>query len=184
MNLESHGARQRRIKDWCDADFKAWQASQTGKGTMKITIKELLESQVSLHNIGALRLNTTLKFRLARVIKQVTEALSDMESAKLDLCKREGGTMRADKSRFDFPDEETEDRVNEEYRQLIQEHVEIRFDKFSEETFAKLELSSIDIANAWWLFAGSGDWITATETTEASTPANGKDESPAQMEAS
>jgi hypothetical protein len=134
---------------------------------MKLKINEILSSANSLGNIGAVKVNTALKFRLARVIKQVQEALKDVDEQKVALFKREG-SLNADKTGYDFPNEEVEKRVEAELKALGKEEVEITFDKFSEDTFAKLEIASIDIANCMWLFAEP-----STDTTDTPEKSDG-----------
>lgn len=125
---------------------------------MKITIKELLLSQPSLQVIGSLKLNTAVKFRLGRIIKQVTDVLSEIEEQRVSLCKDNGGTKRqialpnGIQEYWEFKEPDSEDKVNAEFKELTKVEVEIVFDKFTEESFEKLEFSSNDTANCLWLF--------------------------------
>lgn len=118
---------------------------------MKISLKDLQNSQASLIAIGSVPINSAMKFRLARVIKQVESALQEVNEAQIELFKREGG-VTADGRRYQFPTPETGKKVADEYAELVKEEVEIKFDRFSEDTFEKLNLSSVDIANTLWLF--------------------------------
>lgn len=119
---------------------------------MKITIKEILASSQSLGRIGELKLNTVLKFRLGRVIKQIHKVLDDVEESRKNTIEEAGGKINKSTGLYEFPSPEVEEKVNQDLKSLSEEEVEITFDKFSEESFATLEISSIDTANCMWLF--------------------------------
>ena len=121
---------------------------------MKISLKELNIGYDSLSRIGAIQLNSILKFRYGRVVKQVNVALADLEEARQDLCRNDGGVLRKDGRGFDFPSKEAGDRVNTEFRELLKEEVDIRFDRFSIKTFEDLPIDSNAIADVMWLFGG------------------------------
>jgi len=133
---------------------------------MKLTVRELLESQGALLRIGSITDNSVLKFRLGRVIKQVKKVLAEVEETKVAACEREGGVLRrnGDVSWYEFPNgnKEGEKRINAEYKELIKEEVEIVFDHFSQESFEPLPINSNDIGDCLWLFgdnSGKGNGV-------------------------
>jgi hypothetical protein len=120
---------------------------------MRLKVSEIISSANSLSTIGSVKVNTALKFRLARIIKQVQKVLADVEQAKKSLIEEKGGVLPEGQTTYKFPSAEIEKEVVKEIEGLADEEVEIHFDKFSEDTFEKLEINSIDIANCLWLFA-------------------------------
>lgn len=118
---------------------------------MKISINQLQKSQASLIAIGSIKMTLPLKFRLARVIKQVSDAVQTANDAQIELFKREGG-ITTDGISYKFPTPEAFEKVTAEYSELKKEEVDIKFDRFSEETFETLDILPNDIANTLWLF--------------------------------
>lgn len=119
---------------------------------MKITVKELLDSTQAIARVASIPLNSALKFRLARVLKQVKDESESFDRIRTELCEKYG-MLKEDGSQYDFePEKKIE--FDKEYAALLKESVEIRFDTFSEESFANVDVASIDIMNLSWLFGG------------------------------
>lgn len=133
---------------------------------MKITIQQLLDSTEALQRLIAIPLNSALKFRLARVVKQVQSEMGAFHETRTELCEKYG-TIREDRTAYDFTPE-NQLLFADEYAALARELVELRFDSFSEATFEKIEINTQDVINLGWLFGelGSADIVPVSDATE------------------
>lgn len=115
---------------------------------MKIKLKDLIVSSNAIQKLAATPLNVKIAFRLKRILKQVTSELETFESARKELCEKYG-TLEGDRYEFE-PDEKL--KFEEEFNQLMEEEVEIKFDRFSEDSLASVEFAASDLLALEWLF--------------------------------
>lgn len=115
---------------------------------MQITIQQLTRSTEALNKLAVADADAALKFRIARVLKQVIEEQSTATQQHKALLDKYG-TLQADGS-YVFLTADARKGFDEEYAGLYQQEVEIRFDKFTPESVGKF-LSAIDIVNLEWL---------------------------------
>lgn len=123
---------------------------------MKVAIKRLLDSTESLGRLGSVPINSAVKFRLARVIKQVNGELEPFNTVHKELCERLGTPVVVplpngqQGTRYNFADNQKQ--FDLEFAELTAQEVEIKFDHFTEEIFESLPISAVDIVNLDWLF--------------------------------
>ena len=119
---------------------------------MKVILKDILQGNESLAKLASAKLNSTLKLRLGRVIKQVKGEMENIEEVRQDLLRQHAQyDPSTDAYKFSTPEKKKE--FEKAWRELIGEEADIRFDRFAVDDFAELgEVTANDLVNLEWLF--------------------------------
>jgi hypothetical protein len=124
---------------------------------LRVKIKTLLKSIGALGSLGSLRLAGPKKLRIARIIKQVNSELETFNDVRKGVYESHGGEYDKPKDKFNFKTPEGETLADAEVDKIVEEEVDIIFDKFSLKDFESLEISAMDVLSLEWLLTESLD---------------------------
>lgn len=92
---------------------------------MKIKITDLITSNAVLNELFSQKMNGAVAFKVSEIIQEMEYRLKTFEEVRTKLVTDNGGVYDEGKKKYNFENDETEEKVNKEFEELIQQEVEI-----------------------------------------------------------
>lgn len=111
---------------------------------MKFTLKEVRVLERSLYQISKKELPIKVSYRFAKLLQFCFDELSFLEKARVELVNRYPEVKNPEEEATP-EDIERQDKLREEFGQLLEETVEVSFEPFSVEELGDINISALDM---------------------------------------
>lgn len=117
---------------------------------MKVSLKQLLESQEPLAWLVAQKVRPKTAFTLSKVTRLVSHELAEFEQVRLQTLQRLG-TLNEEKMEYEFPTPESQTEWGREYAELLTTEVDLAVNHVLLEDLRDAAISARDLILLEWL---------------------------------
>jgi len=114
---------------------------------MKLTLKEIWISRVSLIELVNQKMEAKGKYWVAKQAKKIFSEIENIDERRVELMQKYG---KKDKKGTSIPEDKLE-KFNDEFNKLLDEEIDLDIDKVKYEYIEKLELKPATIVDLFYL---------------------------------